>query len=401
MSETDTSAEPDPEKTDRQDVKAAFRLRAAPPRVVRLSRKVLAGLAIVACLGIGAALIFALQGRQGGGGPNELFTTDNRPTADELRSLASDYGSVPQLGPALPGDLGRPILRAQEEGQPVPVTTVPGPNPGPDPEEQRRLAELEAARTSELFVSAQGGQVPPSSSPGSLDLAGGLPPASPSERRAPTAQERQLAFLDAAADRRTISADRITPPPSPYILQAGTIIPAALVTGIRSDLPGQIVAQVTQNVYDSPSGHYLLVPQGTRLIGEYDSGVGFGQRRVLLVWNRLILPNGRSIVIERQPGADGAGYAGLEDGVDYHWWDLAKAALLSTLLGIGAELATDDSDRLVGAIRDGAQATVNDAGQQIVRRQLGVQPTLTIRPGFPVRVIVTRDLILEPQRGYR
>ena len=143
------------------------------------------------------------------------------------------------------------------------------------------------------------------------------------------------------------------------------------------------------------------MPQGTRLIGEYDSGVGVGQCRVLLVWNRLILPNGRSIVLERQPGADGAGYAGLEDGVDYHWWDLAKAAVLSTLLGIGAELATDDSDRLVGAIRDGAQATVNDAGQQIVRRQLGVQPTLTIRPGFPVRVIVTRDLILEPHRGYR
>ena len=165
MSETDTNAEPDPEKTDRQDVKAAFRLRAAPPRVVRLSRKVLAGLAIVACLGIGAALIFALQGRQSGDGPNELFTTDNRPTADELRSLPSDYGSVPQLGPALPGDLGRPILRAQEEGRPVPVTTVPGPNPGPDPEEQRRLAELEAARTSELFVSAQGSQVQPSSSP--------------------------------------------------------------------------------------------------------------------------------------------------------------------------------------------------------------------------------------------
>ena len=111
------------------------------------------------------------------------------------------------------------------------------------------------------------------------------------------------------------------------------------------------------------------------------------------------MPNGRSIVLERQPGADTQGYAGLEDGVDYHWWHLAKAAALSTLLGVGAELATDDNDRLLRAVRDGAQDTVNQAGQHIVQRQLQVAPTLTIRPGFPVRVIVTRDLVLEPYRS--
>ena len=120
---------------------------------------------------------------------------------------------------------------------------------------------------------------------------------------------------------------------------------------------------------------------------------------MLLVWNRLILPNGRSIVLERQPGADTQGYAGLEDGVDYHWRDLAKAAGLSTLLSVGSELAIDDQDRLLRAIRNGGQDTINDAGQQIVRRQLNVAPTLTIRPGFPVRVIVTRDLVLEPYGG--
>lgn len=387
----------DPDETSsRKDAKDAFRLRADPPGVVRLSRKVLAGLAVIVGLGIGGALIFALQGRQGANGPNELFTTENRPTADELRRLPSDYTGIPQLGPALPGDLGRPIRRAQEEGRPVPATTIPGPNP----EEQRRLAEMEAARTSDLFVSTQSARTPPAPSATGFDLASGVPSAFPGEQHVPATQDQQLAFLNAAVDRRTVSADRIAPPASPYVLQAGAVIPAALLTGIRSDLPGQIVAQVTQNVYDSPSGRYLLVPQGTRLIGEYDNGVGFGQRRVLLVWNRLILPNGRSIILERQPGADGGGFAGIEDGVDYHWWDIAKAAALSTLLGIGAELATDDGDRLVGAIRDGAQDTINDAGQQIVRRQLDVQPTLTIRPGFPVRVIVTRDLVLEPQRGW-
>lgn len=375
-----------------EDPKEPFRLRAAPPRVVRLSRKVLAGLAIVVALGIGGALIFALQGRNDGVGSSELFTTENRPTADELGRLPSDYGDIPRLGPALPGDLGRPIRRAQEEGRPIPTTVAPG----PDPAEQRRLAELEAARVSQLFIGTQSRNTPASATPPAFNL--GVPPLPGQGPQ--TAQDRQLAFVNAPVDRRTVSTDRVSPPPSPYTLQAGTVIPAALVTGIRSDLPGQITAQVTQNVYDSPSGRYLLIPQGARLIGEYDSGVGFGQRRVLLVWNRLILPGGRSIVLERHPGADAAGFSGLEAGVDHHWWDIAKAAALSTLLNIGAELGRDESNEIADAIRDGAQDTIGDSGQEIVRGQVGRAPTLTIRPGFPLQVIVTRDLILEPHGGY-
>ena len=165
-------------------------------------------------------------------------------------------------------------------------------------------------------------------------------------------------------------------------------------------MPGLIVAQVTQNVYDSPSGRYLLLPQGSRLIGEYDTSVGFGQRRILLVWSRIILPDGQSIVLERQPGADSAGYAGLEDGVDHHLGGVLRAALLSTLPNIGAELGTDDDDPVASTIRDGAQDTIGDAGREILRRQIDIPPTLTIRPGFPVRVTVTRDLILEPQGGH-
>jgi type IV secretion system protein VirB10 len=189
------------------------------------------------------------------------------------------------------------------------------------------------------------------------------------------------------------------------MVQAGTIIPAALITGIRSDLPGQITAQVTENVYDSQSGRFLLVPQGTRLIGIYDSQVSFGQSRVLLVWTRLIMPNGRSIVLERQPGTDTAGYAGLEDEVDNHWGALFKAALLSTLLGVGSELgagsdsSTGNNGGLIQALRLGASDSLNQTGQKIVQRNLNIQPTLTIRPGFPVRVIVNRDLLLEPYKG--
>ncbi len=378
------------------NVAAPMRLRARPPRVTRLSRKVLASIGVVAGLCIGGALIYALKTRDGGRNGEELYSTSNRQPADGLAGLPRDY-TGPILGPPLPGDLGRPIVDAQNKGQPVVPPTIA--TPAVDEAEQRRRAEEEAARTSRVFFqTAPGAASTARTSAGAttpnlagLDLAG-----QPSQQ---TAQDRQLAFLNAAVDRRTTSSDRVQAPASPYVLQAGAVIPAALTTGIRSDLPGQITAQVTENIYDSPTGRILLVPQGTRIIGQYDNNVQFGQRRVLLVWNRLILANGRSIVLERQPGADMQGYAGLEDGVDYHWWELAKAAGLSTLLSVGAELAVNDEDRLLRAIRNGGQDTINDAGQQIIRRQLNVAPTLTIRPGFPVRVIVTRDLVLEPYRG--
>lgn len=381
---------------------AQMRLRAEPPRVTRLSRKVLAGLGLVASVGIGGALIYALQTRDSGRTNEELYSTENRSTADGIAGLPRDYSGVPQLGPPLPGDLGRPILGAQNRGQPVPTPGVASPNPGLSAEEQRRIQELESARTARLFTASEtrtAAVTPSQATPGAqsvpdLTSLGLAPPPT-----TPTAQDRQNAFLNAAADRRTVAADRVAAPASPNVLQAGAVISAALITGIRSDLPGQITAQVTENIYDSPTGRILLVPQGTRIIGQYDNNVQFGQSRVLLVWNRLIFPNGRSIVLERQPGADAEGYAGLQDGVDYHWWDLAKAAGLSTLLSVGAELAVDNDDRLIQAIRNGGQDTINDAGQQIVRRQLNIAPTLTIRPGFPVRVIVTRDLVLEPYGG--
>ncbi|WP_231471888.1 TrbI/VirB10 family protein [Novosphingobium sp. CECT 9465] len=381
-----------------------MRLRPEPPRVTRLSRKVLAALGITAGLGIGGALIYALQVQHDGKTREELFATDGRSAPDGLVGLPKDYGAVPRLGPPLPGDLGRPILAAQNNGQPVPVPGMAAPvaaPAGPDPEMQRRHQELEAARTARLFSASQAASGNASSSPppvpAASDLAGlGLAP----QPATPSAQDRQLAFLGQTPDKRTVAPDRIAAPASPNVLQAGAVIPAALITGIRSDVPGQITAQVTQNVYDSPTGRILLVPQGTRIVGQYDSGVGFGQRRVLMVWNRLIMPDGRSIVLERQPGANAEGYAGLEDGVDFHWGEMFKAAALSTLLAVGAEAGTNQNEsNLVQALRSGASNSINQTGQQIVSRQLGIAPTLTIRPGFPVRVMVTHDLVLEPYGG--
>lgn len=371
-----------------QDSADPMRLRADPPRVTRLSRKALLTLTTVAALGLGGALIYALQSRDRTADGEELYSTEYRQPAEGVNTLPSDY-TGPVLGPPLPGDLGRPILDAQNRGQTVapPVMTLPA----ADPDAERRLAEEEAARTSGVFFQTARSAAPTA---GSFPTTG-LGSAAPTQT---TPQSGNQSFLSATTDRRTVAPDRVMAPASPYLLQAGAVIPAALVTGIRSDLPGQIAAQVTQNVYDSPSGSILLIPQGTRLIGEYSDDVSYGQRRILLVWTRLILPNGRSLVLERLPGADAQGYAGLEDGVDYHGWELLRAAGFSTLLAIGAELGSNDDDPLVEAIREGAQSTIGNAGQEIVRRQIGVPPTLTIRPGHLLRVIVTRDLILEPYR---
>ena len=383
------------------EVTPDLRLRPEQPQVTRLSRKVLIGLGGVSSIAIAMALIYALQSRRHDQDNKELYSTENRSTADGLTGLPRDYTGVPKLGPPLPGDLGRPILSAQNQGQPVPPGG-PLQQPGVTPEEQRRLQEIEAARLSKLFM-ATAIRVPSAATPASAPGAPGTPLAVPAEappldpNATQNMQDRKLAFVNGPVDRRTVSPDRLANPASPYVVQAGTIIPAALLTGIQSDLPGQVTAQITEHVYDTPTGKFLLVPQGSRLIVQYDSQISFGQKRVLLVWNRLMLPDGKSIVLERQQGAAARGFSGLEDEVDYHWWDLAKAAALSTLLSVGAEMGSDSGESdLVRALRRGSQDSINNTGQQLVRRQLNIQPTLTIRQGFPVRVIVNRDLVMAP-----
>jgi len=377
-----------------------LRLRGERPVVTRLSRRILIGLGAVSALAVAGALGYALQTRHKAQTGQELLSTQNSPSAESLAALPKDYTGLPRqappLGPPLPGDLGKPILNAGAAPNTVVSATTP------DPEAQHRAQEIEAARVSRLFAQTvqqpqSVGQVIPNSATGAA-----TPPAAPPPVDAGSAQnmqDRKTAFLNASTDKRTVSPDRLEAKVSPYVVQAGTVIPAALITGIRSDLPGQVTAQITEAVYDSPSGKYLLVPQGAKLIGQYDSSVAFGQSRILLVWTRIIMPNGDSIVLERQPGADTGGYAGLEDEVDSHWGMLFKAAVLSTMLSVGAEAGTSQNENnLVQAIRSGASNSISQTGQQIVQRQLNIQPTLTIRPGFPVRVIVTRDLVLAPYR---
>lgn len=150
-------------------------------------------------------------------------------------------------------------------------------------------------------------------------------------------------------------------------------------------------------VYDSPSGQTLLIPQGSRLIGANDNVVSFGQKRALIVWRRLILPDGSSIQLDNWPAADKSGYTGLTDQVDGHSWQLIKGVALSTLLGVGTELSYGSSDSdLARALRQSDETGTSRAGDQLVGKSLDIQPTIRVRPGWPVRVVVHQDLLLKP-----
>jgi type IV secretion system protein TrbI len=181
---------------------------------------------------------------------------------------------------------------------------------------------------------------------------------------------------------------------------AGTVIATSLIAGLNSDLPGFVIAQVTENVFDTVSGRHLLIPQGSRLVGRYDNIVAFGQERALVVWHRIILPDGTSIVIDNLPATDTAGTPALPT----RWTSIPGSSLrgvaLATVLGVGSELTFDSSDSdLIRALQQSTQATTNRAGQRLIERQLNVQPTITVRPGWPLRVIVHKDVVLRPYRG--
>ncbi len=391
-------------------------LRAPPRPVVRLNRRNLMLATGVVGLGVFGATWWALRPQT----PRAVDAdappqTERVPRPEGLSALPRDYGSLPKI-PVLGapvGELGRPVLRAEEEAGFDRATA--GDSYFPDPVEdaarsgrlQQHDEEVAAAKAQVFFQLAQ--RRGANSSVGAagrevgapLDVSGlSRPPSAGDAGSAGNAQSAKQAFLDKAADPAIYATGTLQVPRSPYEVMAGTVIPAALLTGINSDLPGQIIATVTGNVFDTVSGEHLLIPQGSRLLGQYDSQVAGGQRRVLLVWTRLLLPDGSSVVLDRLPGVDLAGYAGLEDGVDQHWKQVFTGAVLATLIGINTELASPnrsgDSGSIIIATRDSAQDTINQIGQQLTRRNLNRQPTLTIRQGYPVRVIVNRDLVLRP-----
>jgi type IV secretion system protein VirB10 len=352
-------------------------LRSAAPPVARVSRRALAVGAAMVAQAAAAALGWSLVERHAAAPQPDLAPA---PPPEHVTSLPRDYttrADPPVLGPPLPGDLGRPIVSASRKS--VAASQAPlaldADRSGPP----ASLAEpgrqtMVDARSSGLFA----------------------PTTARSDEKAPPADDTAGPRAASAPDDRVTSAERLRAPASPYILQAGAIIPAALVTGLRSDIQGLAIAQVTQDVFDSLGGRHLLIPAGSRLIGAYDTSLANGQSRLSVAWTRLILPSGRSIVLDKLPAADVQGMAGLQDGVDRHGRQVLAAAGLSTMLAMGAEAGASGESDLVRAVRRGGAQAVSDLGQQIVGSSLSRAATLTIRPGAPLRVLLTKDLVLEP-----
>jgi type IV secretion system protein TrbI len=417
----------DPQAPDGPDSKVApepLELRAQPRPVTRINRKVLIGTAAVVLFLIAGLVLLALRApslrvtdRQ------ELFNVEHKPIADALSKLPASYDG-------LPPDKKPPAGKETAPGLPK---SVPAPQPGEwgdeaDRAEKAFLARMEAeARKSPVFFRLQLKAPPketvtadvraePPLPPTPTPADGGLTALSAlraAERAVALAggdldalgggtsdQTRKLTFLKSGPEKDIYNPHALQTPASPYQLMAGTVIAASLITGLNSDLPGFVIAQVTENVFDTVSGRNLLIPQGSRLIGKYDHLVAFGQERALVVWQRIILPDGSSIVIDNLPATDTGGYAGLADQVDFHTWKLLKGVALATVLGVGSELTFDSSDSdLIRALQQSTQATTNRAGQRLIERQLNVQPTITVRPGWPLRIIVHKDILLRPYRG--
>jgi type IV secretion system protein TrbI len=340
-------------------------IRAKPPSPKRLSRKVLLGACLVASAIIAFAVISGLsdEERRGGQAPTSVQAAAGPP--EFIAGAASSYDAASLPFASDDSELAPPDdpLWSGERGP-----DVGGPSAPP------------LAAASRL------------SAPSAQD----------------TAQASPLLFasreddVDAGEDDEAYLPSRLRPPRSRYALQAGHVIPAALITGLNSDLPGQVIAQVTAPVYDSVTGEYLLIPQGARLIGAYDNAVRYGDRRILLSWTRLILPNGWSINLQEMRASDPAGASGLRDRTDNHWGRLGVAIGLSAIISVIANESEEDEDEegasLGQSVGDAAAQQAAQTGSRIVERDLSVRPSLNVRPGAPVRVIVSRDIELRPYR---
>ncbi len=342
-------------------------LRAKPPSPKRLSRKVIFAGLVLAGIVIAFALVSGLSERPVARGD---VTQDGVAAAggppESIQQASADYEAHNLAGAAMDADL-----------------TVAGPE------------EVLAPPTDPMWAN-----------PSEAANANSAPPAPDSQAIARTSPilfagrvEGARGNEDAAdSDESRLSA-RLSPPRSRYEVQAGHVIPAALVTELNSDLPGRVIAQVTASVFDSVTGDHLLIPQGSRLIGTYRDGARHGDNRILLAWTRLILPNGWSINLENMDASDPSGASGLRDRTDNHLDRLAAAIVLSSIISVGANEAEDnESNGIMPSLGDAAAQQAAATGSRIVDRELAVRPTLRVRAGAPVRVLVTRDLMLRPYR---
>ena len=324
---------------------------------------------------------------------------------EEKRRFLAGSGGIPQLGPPRAGDVGVVQLETERRLGIAPTSNSGAPNRQPTPEEQALTQmRIERARNAQQ-VRESALDSPTSFSFGSQQQQEPQQPASvqtpqtvdTSAQQAPTDQDRKRDFVAERPAKDPFLQQGVYTPSGTFVA-AGTLIPALFITGLNSDLPGNIVAQVTQPVYDTPTGKHVLIPQGTRLIGEYDSNVGYGQQRVLLVWTQLQFPNGKSLSLLGMPGVDWSGYAGVKDQVNNHFGRLIGGVVFGSLLSAATSGSSQPglisessfSDRA----RQGASQNVANAADRITQKNLDIQPTLVVRPGQRVAVFITTSIAL-------
>lgn len=407
----------EPAPYPRQDRGLELRGRIRP--VTRINRRVLITAATLAALGLFAALAVSLSPPKAApeAAPALRAGAGGKRAPEALARLPVSYeGVAPRLGAPTTGDLGGTIVAEEQAWGIEPDWDVAPsadfrPSDLSEAERARRLADAklaDAASKAGVFFDLSGrtGAAPeaaaalPVTGPAAELLAWAARGAGPGAQVAegppdPNLQDRKIAFAGSAPGAGTRNPQALEYPVSPYTVMAGTAVPAALLTAINSDLPGMVTAQVTQPVFDTVTGAHLLIPQGARLIGRYQSQVSFGQDRALVTWDRIIFPDGSSVQVS-EPGTDAGGAAGLAGRTDHHWDRVFTAAGLATLLAVGAEAGTSDSSDLEQAVRRGFGDSVARTGERVVERSLGVQPTIRVAPGTPVRILVTRDLVLKP-----
>jgi type IV secretory pathway VirB10-like protein len=355
-------------------------IRAAPPKPRRLSRKTL----MAGALGLGALIAFALI--------NGLSERDRTPSPGEDASQSLQIANPPENIREAPANYDLANLQPPEEGRdyfwgdhaPADAALAAADDDGP--------ATYEPARPSPLETEADAARI-------SSILFSDRRVAGPANAQSFSESGRRAQFVNGQRGRDDGVLDAAyAPPRSPYTIQAGATISAALITALNSDQPGRVIAQVSENVFDSVTGETLLIPQGARLIGTYDADTAYGERRLLVVWNRLIMPNGWSIPLRAMPGADAAGSAGIAGDVDAHIGRIVVASLISAVLGVAANESEDEDDgaRLSQSIGDAAAQQAAQTGSRIVDRELNVRPTLRVRAGARVRVLVSQDIQLRP-----
>jgi type IV secretion system protein VirB10 len=380
--------------------------------VIKISAK--AGFAAALLLaGVVGLIVYGIStaGHHRSAAANEIATVTKPPEQKTpWWSIVPDAQASPLRLPELPVPARLPPLGAPSgvrvpEIRPVSAPQMEALQAVHDRAEHQR-ALVDAAKSAPPIVRiSDGGAATTAGAPNNASNAPSTPDPGLAAGKSPLPQSQDsgqppgfLAFAGASHDR-LFSVRQVDP--SPYELRAGSVIPAVLLTGINASLPGTIIAQVRDDVFDSVTGGQLLVPRGTRIVGTYDSRVVQGQRRVLVAWNRLLYPDGSSLDLQGMAGVDLAGYAGFGANVDEHLNKAFTSALLLSIIGAGAQVSQSQQGTSVYTAPSIGQSIAGAVGQQIgntsiqlTQRQLQIPPTLDVPPGYLFDVLVDRDIVL-------